>query len=63
MTKNEAMRSITRLSSGTIANIIGKAKYEQIDAAVCNWIEAIAHASDTAFKNCETWMDVLAIVK
>lgn len=63
MTKNEAMCSVTRLSSGTIAGIIGKTKYELIDATVCNWIEAISHASDSAFKNCETWMDVIAIVK
>ena len=63
MTKNEAMRAITRVSSGTRSHIIGKTKYEQIEAAVCGWIETIAHASDTAFKNCETWMDVIAIVK
>ena len=62
MSKNQAMREITRLTSGTIAAITGKTKYEQIDATVCGWIEAIAAASETAFEKCENWMDVLAII-
>lgn len=62
MTKNQAMWAITHLSSGTIAKLTGKTKYEQIDAIVCNWIEAVATASDTAFEKCENWTDVLAII-
>ena len=62
MTKNKAMWEITHLSSGTIATITGKTKYEQIDAIVCSWIEAIAAAADTAFKDCENWRDVLSVI-
>ena len=63
MTKNNAMREVTHLSSGTIATITGKTKYEQIDAIVCGWVEAIAAADETAFKDCENWRDVLSVIK
>ena len=62
MSKSQAMREVTHLSSGTIAAITGKTKYEQIDAIVCGWIEAIAAANETAFKDCESWKDVLNII-
>lgn len=63
MSKNEAMRAITHLSSGTIAHLTGATKYEKIDAIVCGWIEAVANASDDAFKSCENWMQVLDIIR
>ena len=62
MTKNEAIRSIARLSSGTIAHIIGSYKYEHIDAASCKWIMTAAEMADNAFEHCEDWTDVLEIV-
>jgi hypothetical protein len=62
MTKNQAMYAMTHLSSGTIATLTGKTKYEQIDAIVCRWISFIAAANETAFSKCENWMDVLAVI-
>lgn len=53
---------MTHLSSGTIATLTGKTKYEQIDAIVCRWISFIAAANETAFSKCENWMDVLAVI-
>lgn len=63
MTKNKAMWEVTHLSSGTIATITGKTKYEQIDAVLCDWIKAISDASEDAFQNCENWNDVLDVIQ
>ena len=63
MSKNRAMYEVSHLSSGTIAVLTGKNKYEQIDAIVCGWIEAVAAMDESAFKGCENWMDVLATIK
>lgn len=59
MTKNQAIREIATLSSGTIANIIGSTKYERIDAASCGWILDAANKPDDAFERCNSWSDVL----
>lgn len=63
MTKSKAIQAISNLSSGTIAGIIGSAKYSLIDDAVNTWILKAAKLEESAFKRCETWMDVLALVK
>ena len=63
MTKNQAIKAISLLTSGTIANIIGCAKYERIDEAVNNWICTIANTSESKFETCESWIDVLEAIK
>lgn len=63
MTKNQAIREVSLLSSGTIATIIGCAKYERIDEAVNNWICTIANTSESKLESCETWRDVLEVIK
>ena len=63
MTKNEAMTMVKLTSSGTIAHIIGSPKYAAIDAAYCDWILAVAAASEEAFRDCQTLQDVLDVIK
>ncbi len=63
MSKSEAIREIARLTSGTIAGIIGSTKYSAIDDAVNRWIITADAMPDDAFTSCETWPDVLEVVK
>jgi hypothetical protein len=63
MSKSEAIREIARLSSGTIAGIIGNAKYSAIDDAVSRWIITADAMPDDAFTDCEAWPDVLEVVR
>ena len=62
MTKAEAMLALRTMSAGTIAGIIGSAKYERIDAAWCDWILAADAADDDAFQRCESVWDVVNTV-
>ena len=63
MTKNQAIKAISLLTSGTIAHIIGSTKYSAIDNAVNTWILKAADMEEEAFKTCESWMDVLEAIK
>lgn len=63
MTKNEAIKAIRLTSSGTIAAIIGNAKYTAIDAAYCDWILAAADAAEDAFKTCNSVWDVVNVLR
>ena len=63
MSKSEAIREISRLTSGTIARIIGNAKYSAIDDAVNRWIITADAMPDDAFTTCENWRDVLEVVR
>lgn len=63
MTKSEAIKAVSSLSSGTVASLIGSSKYERIDDAVNQWIEAVANADDSAFKACDSWTEVLLVIK
>ena len=62
MSKSEAIREIARLSSGTIAGIIGNTKYSAIDDAVNRWIITADAMPDDAFTTCENWHDALKVV-
>lgn len=62
MSKSEAIREISRLTSGTIARIIGNAKYSAIDDAVNRWIITADAMPDDAFTTCENWRDALNAV-
>lgn len=62
MTKNEAIREISRLTSGTIAGIIHNTKYSAIDDAVNRWIITSDAMPENAFTTCENWMDALKAV-
>lgn len=62
MSKNEAIREISRLTSGTIARIIGSAKYSAIDDAVNRWIITADAMPDDAFTTCENWRDAIKAV-
>ena len=63
MSKSEAIREIARLTSGTIAGIIGNTKYSAIDDAVNRWIITADAMPDDAFTRCEAWPDVLNVVR
>ena len=63
MTKNEAIREIATLSSGTVATIIKCDKYSVIDDTISKWILAIANMPENAFRQCDTWHGVLDIIK
>lgn len=62
MTKNEAIREISRLTSGTIAGIIHNTKYSAIDDAVNRWIITADAMPDNAFTTCENWTDALKAI-
>lgn len=63
MSKSEAIREISRLTSGTIARVIGSTKYSAIDDAVNRWIITADAMPDDAFTSCEAWPDVLQIIQ
>ena len=62
MNKSEAIREISRLTSGTIAGIIHNAKYSAIDDAVNRWIITADAMPNNAFTTCESWMDALKAI-
>ena len=59
MTKNNAIQEIATLSSSTLARICGSTKYERIDDCCNRLILAASSMKDNAFKDCESWLDVL----
>ena len=62
MTKNQAIQCIAHTSSGTVAKIIGRSKYEAIDAAVNDWILSAASSPDDIFWWCESIWDVVDVL-
>ena len=62
MSKSEAIREIARLTSGTIAGIIGSTKYSAIDDAMNRWIITADAMPDDAFTICENWRDAIKAV-
>lgn len=63
MTNNQARCAIAGISSGTLAIIVGETNYSVLDMIVNRWISKIDKLPEGTFDNCETWEDVLNIVR
>jgi len=59
MTKSEAIREISTLSSSILARICGSTNYSIIDDCSSKLILAASSMAENAFEGCENWMDVL----
>jgi hypothetical protein len=61
VTEKEMIREIRSLASGTLANLFGTPRYDEIDARLLHWIEWIE--SFAQVENFTTWQDAWAAYK
>lgn len=53
MTKIEAKRTLSSISSGTLAILTGKTLYREIEEILFSWLEKIEHMNDSDFCSIE----------
>ena len=63
MTNNQARCAIAGISSGTLAIIVGETNYSVLDMIVNRWINKIDKLPEGTFDACETWREVVEIVR